>query len=267
MTSLRTYLYVHRTERAVRVLLISALLGGLLVSVLPTGFFDLVDLDKYDERNPLDLGAHVVPGTMFNDVPPQVLSSSPAACFMKTEGVDRRRWAFTSMIVFQVILINGFIIRVGRLFQSTSIGLKRLVVETVDRFHGQALSLWEERLLSMRPSVGLIVAAICIPMQTGLYFCVRMFLDLYSSMLIEVCQSSTFHHKYAESRLTVSQVISLVLAAAYGNARLSETRELGNEEDNAWSFGQVLPLVLLAYPAYSLFQVFGAFLFRPEKCQ
>jgi hypothetical protein len=194
MTSLRTYLYVHRTERSVRLFLTTALLGLLIVSILPTGHFELTSPEDYNKMKPLDLGAHVVPGTdsHYDDMFPQVLTSSPAACFMKTDGIDRRRYSFTSMLVLQAMLINAFIVRFGRLFRSTSAGLKSFIVEAIDRWHGHALDLWKRKLLSMSPNIGPIVAAICVPMQTGVYFYARMFLDAYSSMLLEVCQDDYY---------------------------------------------------------------------------
>lgn len=48
----------------------------------------------------------------------------------------------------------------------------------------------------------------------------------------------------------------------YGSGMMAKLRESADQkEEDSWSFGQILPLVLLAAPAYSLAKLFGFFLF------
>ncbi|KAG7404613.1 hypothetical protein Forpi1262_v018451 [Fusarium oxysporum f. sp. raphani] len=50
-------------------------------------------------------------------------------------------------------------------------------------------------------------------------------------------------------------VISLVVSGIWGSLRLTQVRYLGPEDENNWTFGQVIPLVLLGIPALSIYEL------------
>lgn len=191
LTSMRTYLYTHKAERAVRMTLLTVLLVFLLVAVVPTGHFEF-DYDHsaepsrlYDGSVRLDVGDRIIPGTRY-DTSTLVSWASPAVCFLKG-GWERDRVSFTSMVYFVVLLLYSYVVRVSRLFQRTSIGLKSTIQSSLEGGHRQILDAWQSYLRTLRPETGLLIGAICVPMQTGLYFSLRMMLDIYSSMFVEVC--------------------------------------------------------------------------------
>ncbi|KAK2813374.1 hypothetical protein FQN50_000689 [Emmonsiellopsis sp. PD_5] len=52
----------------------------------------------------------------------------------------------------------------------------------------------------------------------------------------------------------LSEIYWLVVSVIWGFVRLFETRSFGPKEENTWTFGQILPLLLLASPLIALFE-------------
>ncbi|QLI66093.1 Elsinochromes biosynthesis cluster protein HP1 [Metarhizium brunneum] len=212
LTCLRAHLHAHPTARTGRLLLMTALLALLFVGFVPTGHFDFRD----------------------HQLPEKFSDSAPAVCYFKG-GMDRDGTPFASMVLTLLLLAYGYLVRVAKLFESSSTVLSRFSRRLLDRNHDKFLNAWARGLQNMRPSVALCVAGAFIPLQTSLYFALRILLDLYASML--------------------SEVSSLVLSASWASTRLANLRRSGDVGDNDWTFGQVISLVLLAGPALSIAQL------------
>lgn len=174
----------------------TALVIMLLIAFIPTGHFfynywwynaDAIDWEiDYAEW---DLGDRIIRGDNGptdghgTHITRFVLTSSPAICFYKGGGSGNE---YLSMIFSVCLLAYGYVIRVAKLFQSSSTGLGFLLHAKVDRFQQIMLSKWARLLRRMKPEVALWVAAWAIPFQTSLYFVLKMIRDLYSSTVIEV---------------------------------------------------------------------------------
>ncbi|EXA28771.1 hypothetical protein FOVG_19643 [Fusarium oxysporum f. sp. pisi HDV247] len=210
LTCLRAYLNVHETARAWRLSLMSALLVLVFVGFIPTGHFN------------------------FEFEAEKISPSAPAACFFKS-GMIRGSEAFVSMVLSLLLLVYGYVVRVSKLFRISSTNLSHLFQGLLDQCHEKCLSGWTRCLRKLWPSIALGVAAVCIPLETSLYFTLKMFSDMYSSMLLDV--------------------ISLVVSGIWGSLRLTQVRYLGPEDENNWTFGQVIPLVLLGIPALSIYEL------------
>jgi hypothetical protein len=161
LTCLRAYLNVHETARAWRLSLMSALLVLVFVGFIPTGHFN------------------------FEFEAEKISPSAPAACFFKS-GMIRGSEAFVSMVLSLLLLVYGYVVRVSKLFRISSTNLSHLFQGLLDQCHEKCLSGWTRCLRKLWPSIALGVAAVCIPLETSLYFTLKMFSDMYSSMLLDV---------------------------------------------------------------------------------
>ncbi|KFA80079.1 hypothetical protein S40288_11363 [Stachybotrys chartarum IBT 40288] len=249
LSFLRRYFHLRPAARSWRLCLMTALVIMLLVAFIPTGHFgyywgyvtDAIDWE--DEYTDWDLGDRIIPvGGGFELIRSRyVLTSSPAICFYKTGGSDDE---FISMIFSVCLLAYGYFIRVAKLFQTSSTGLGFFLHANVDRFQQIMLRRWARLLRRMKPGVALWVAAWAIPFQTSLYFALKMIVDLYSSTVIEM--------------------LSLAMSALWGTLRLAGLRTRGHPADNDWSFGQVLPLLLMAAPLMPMVESLVTFFLTPR---
>ena len=108
----------------------------------------------------------------------------------------------------------------------------------------------------------------------SLYCLSKALLDLYGSLLWEVCPKQTLSPDI--SSLTTLKITWLALASAWGTIAVLNDRSQYIEgfdtegldtaerkilsEDNTWGFGQIIPLVLLVLPLVSFFEIaYGKF--------
>lgn len=140
LTCLRAHLHAHPTARTGRLLLMTALLALLFVGFVPTGHFDFRD----------------------HQLPEKFSDSAPAVCYFKG-GMDRDGTPFASMVLTLLLLAYGYLVRVAKLFESSSTALSRLSRRLLDRNHDKFLNAWARGLQNMRPSVALCVAGVFIP--------------------------------------------------------------------------------------------------------
>ncbi|KID84233.1 hypothetical protein MGU_08536 [Metarhizium guizhouense ARSEF 977] len=130
LTCLRAHLHAHPTARTGRLLLMTALLALLFVGFVPTGHFDFRD----------------------HQLPEKFSDSSPAVCYFKG-GMDRGGTPFASMVLTLLLLAYGYLVRVAKLFESSSTVIYRLSRGLLDRNHDKFLNAWARGLQNMRPSV------------------------------------------------------------------------------------------------------------------
>jgi hypothetical protein len=142
----------------------SALLVLVFVGFIPTGHFEFssITFDAAETTSP----------------------SAPATCFFKS-GMIPGSEAFVSMVLSLLLLVYGYVVRVSKLFRISSTSLSHLFEGMLDQCHEKCLSGWARYLRKLWPSIAMGVAAVCIPLETSLYFTLRMFLNMYSSMLLE----------------------------------------------------------------------------------
>ncbi|KFA62590.1 hypothetical protein S40285_10344 [Stachybotrys chlorohalonatus IBT 40285] len=249
LSFLRRYFHLRPAARSWRLCLMTALVIMLIVAFIPTGHFyyywsdDTDAIDWEDGYAEWDLGDRIIPADRGLEWirPRYVLASSPAICFYKTGGSVNE---YVSMIFSVCLLAYGYFIRAAKLFQSSSTGLGFFLHAKVDRFQQVMLRTWARLLHRMKPEVALRVAAWAIPFQTSLYFVLKMILDLYSSTVIEM--------------------LSLAMSALWGTLRLTALRSVGNPADNDWTFGQILPLLLMAAPLMPMVESLVTFFLTPR---
>lgn len=176
LTFLRHYLYNHPGQRIWRLVSIFIIVVMLVVALIPTGYSNWLDL-FYPYADP-------IPAGLLNPPP-----SSYAICFYASQTpVDPSSEAQNSympMIISTLFLILAFIIRVVRLHKTLSVeyidrprrflsGLARMSLRGVCAWcyvHAYPHSL--KRYLIYHPLL-------------GLFLLLRVLLDVYTSMLMEV---------------------------------------------------------------------------------
>ncbi|KAH7259641.1 uncharacterized protein BKA55DRAFT_662224 [Fusarium redolens] len=146
----------------------------------------------------------------------------PAICYFE-ERIDTSSIAFQSAIKFIVLLVWGLTIRIAKTFEGFEGGLRRtasrLYEEGKNWYRGVYLAgrEWDPRFAHAslprrvwRHSV--------VPLLVGFYSVLSIQLDLFTSLLAEI------------------------------TTRLIKLRVPGNQDDSKWTFGQVLPIILLIAP-------------------
>ncbi|KAI0166764.1 hypothetical protein GGR52DRAFT_581609 [Hypoxylon sp. FL1284] len=212
---LRNYLINHPAERVWRLISMLVLLVVLVVATIPTGHFYW---DNLIYEQPYSWGDEE---SQFDAAP-----SANATCYFNTEfkpGADKAR---NSMIVSIILLVFGFttkLLKLHRKFLCFEIeSISRAMVEKVllsAAFFQRALgtSNLEDRVAS-----NMVVAA---------HLTVCVWVDLYTSM--------------------ASDIYWLIVSLAWGTLKISNLLDLLNKSssaDNTWTFGQFLPVLLLALP-------------------
>lgn len=119
LTCIRAHLHAHPTARTGRLLLMTALLALLFVGFVPTGHFDFRD----------------------HQVPKKFSDSAPAVCYFKG-GMDRDGTPFASMVLTLLLLAYGYLVRVAKLFESSSTVLSRFSRGLLDQSHDKFLNAW-----------------------------------------------------------------------------------------------------------------------------
>ncbi|KAJ9602247.1 hypothetical protein H2200_013367 [Cladophialophora chaetospira] len=196
------------------------------------------------------------------DVEADDLKPSPgsyAICFYG-KPVSKNKQAYPSMIISTCLLIFGFLARVVRLHKTLSIDLVLYLRSKLSCFARKCLRkiyAWSN-VHTNAPS--LIRLLLYRPLLTVFLGC-RVFLDMWSSMFLEVrlgvsVYDSLAYISSAAFRAYDSQVWWLLVAFIWGAIRLGYTLRLYGIDTSrgAWTFGQVISLVLLAAPLISILE-------------
>jgi hypothetical protein len=175
----------------------------------------------------------------------------PAQCYFR-KGVETNSVTFQSAIKFIVLLVWGLAIRIAKTFEGFEGGLRKTaaLLEQRGNRHRRAYSGstgrdWDHAF-----------AHASLPRRVWSYFSVPIFigfcsvlsiqLDLFTSLLAEVsCGKSIIPRNLAD---LFGQVYWLFFTIIWITARLIKLRIPGNQDDSKWTFGQVLPIILLVAP-------------------
>ncbi|QPC60568.1 hypothetical protein HYE67_002799 [Fusarium culmorum] len=140
-----------------------------------------------------------------------------AVCYLRMP-MDSSTVAFESMLKMILLIIYGFFIRLAKMSR---------VLES------QSRPAWDPRAGKGLKRLNILVID---PILIALFSLVNLHLDMFTSFLAEVYW--------------------LTFSLIWGTKRLFETRQMGPEEENEWTFGQTLPLVLLIAPLAAIIEHF-----------
>lgn len=240
LTFLRNYLFNHPGQRLWRLVSMFIIVVMLVVALVPTGYLDWLYLSWKDIS--------------------QSPASSPAICFYGKQSLppDLGSNSYLSMIISSLLLLLGYITRVIKLHKMLSIDfilvirsfLSRIARKGLRRVHAWCRVQANPR--SLRRSL------IYHPLL-GVFLMLRVSLDIYSSMLMEVsnpsaCSLCISWFFLCSCILIGFQVWWLLMGFAWGMIHLVLVLKLGpgGAGSSDWTFGQVIPIVLLATPAITL---------------
>ncbi|CAF3518362.1 unnamed protein product [Fusarium graminearum] len=159
-------------------------------------------------------------------------------CYLRRP-MDRSTVAFESMLKMIFLIVYGFSIRLAKMTRVFEGWLRekgaRLRKRSTDRQRGQSQSrpAWDPRARKGRKRFKILVID---PVLIAFFSLANVHLDMFTSFLAEVYW--------------------LTFTLIWGTKRLFETRKLGPEEENEWTFGQTLPLVLLIAPLAAVIEHF-----------
>lgn len=232
LTFLRQFFRTNRTARVGRVTLMSLMLVGLTIALIPTGYVDW----------------SVSNGSI----------NSTICFFRKSESKTRQRFQITNYqslaaLLSIVVLLVSYITRLFKISKRAtsltesylrtrvSICLKTSISNAVKSAEKTGTGRWwRAKALALEI----------------IYVLLKAFYDVYQSLLWEV---SNNRRKRECSLWTdwCGQILWLALALIWGTSRLVQTRiheASYHSEMNVWSFGQILPVILLILPLLSIGQ-------------
>ncbi|OTA52605.1 hypothetical protein K449DRAFT_440633 [Hypoxylon sp. EC38] len=223
---LRNYLINKPFEKFCRLFSTFALLLCLTVAMLPTGHFYWDEL----KAEPTD---EIINGI---DAPP----SGNATCYFNVDFEPQAKKAKYSMIVSILLLVLGFITKAFKLHQKILWFNIRFATHHMGVMVLRSASYFQ-RLFGTKTLQGRIASN----MMVSAHMTVCVWIDLYASM--------------------ASDVYWLVISITWGTMKILDLRTiLGHAEnqDDTWSFGQLLPVLLLALPMISLVEQFRKIIFQ-----
>ncbi|RBR20257.1 hypothetical protein FVER53590_11234 [Fusarium verticillioides] len=157
----------------------------------------------------------------------------PARCYFE-DLVNPRSMAFQSAIKFIVLLVWGFAIRIAKTFERFEGGLRRTAARLEQRGNrhrrGYSSSTgreWDHTFAHVSLTRR-VWSHFSVPILIGFYSVLSIQLDLFTSLLAEVYW--------------------LFFTIIWITARLIKLRIPGNQDDSEWTFGQILPIILLVAP-------------------
>ncbi|RSL70058.1 hypothetical protein CEP54_001950 [Fusarium duplospermum] len=165
-------------------------------------------------------------------------ASDFAVCYFGKK-MDTRSVAFESMIKTLILLVYGFFIRLAKMSRAFEGSLRAFPAHLsaramrLQRGSDQDTQQWDPRTLA-NSTKSFIHGVKSSLYMTGLSF-VSIHVNLLTSFLAE-------------------QVYWLTLSALWVTRRYFKTRLLGPREENEWTFGQVLPLLLVVAPLAAILE-------------
>ncbi|KAF2102042.1 hypothetical protein NA57DRAFT_53976 [Rhizodiscina lignyota] len=233
LSFLRNYLYIRRPQRLLRVIWMSIMAIMLVVAMVPTANTDI--LSWIDAVGPVDYDN------------PNLSPAAYAICNFR-KPLDTTSESYPSVVVSVFLIVFGLSSRFFRLYKILSVNLVgrlRRFMSDKAQFVLRRVYEWAEvesspiglrRMLVFRPLLATFVSA-------------RVLVDAYGSMLIEVCW--------------------LLVCFTWAIAHLVVLlRERGVFIQTDWTFGQILPMILLAAPLLTFSSFLQPFEEREdqEKC-
>ncbi|CVL07952.1 uncharacterized protein FMAN_09699 [Fusarium mangiferae] len=196
-----------------------------------------------------------------------------AVCYLGNP-LDTKTITFESMVKMIFLLAYGFSIRVAKMFRGFETSLRQISAimraTSTKRQRGGSQSISEldprgrERWPRLISTVMKIVSPPCLHRgsrripewdpRAGEGWRERMAILIYDPFVIAGFSLINIHLDLFTSFL--AEVYWVIFALIWGTKRLFYTRNLGPSEENEWSFGQTLPLVLLLAPVAAIFENF-----------
>ncbi|KAF5977378.1 hypothetical protein FCOIX_6508 [Fusarium coicis] len=157
----------------------------------------------------------------------------PAQCYFRM-GVETNSVTFQSAIKFIVLLVWGLAIRIAKTFEGFEGGLRKTaaLLEQRGNRHRRAYSGstgrdWDHAF-----------AHASLPRRVWSYFSVPILIGSCSVLSIQLDLFTSL----------LAEVYWLFFTIIWITARLIKLRIPGNQDDSKWTFGQVLPIILLVAP-------------------
>ncbi|OTA89087.1 hypothetical protein M434DRAFT_14781 [Hypoxylon sp. CO27-5] len=231
LTFLRSYLIRNPFERVWRLGSTFVLLIGLTVALIPTGHFFWVS------------------GYLKNSL--DAAPSAYAICYFNTDFKETYSGSYAgknAMILSILLLIFSYMVKLFKVHRG--FGYHRLKTSSVSAFTVEkclkSAAVFQRLIGSTsfleRSASNMMVAA---------HFVVCIWIDIYSSM--------------------ASDIFWLTVSLAWGTLRIAELRAVlkdasffTHEDDSGWSFGQILPVLLIAGPILILVRA-GREAFVPDS--
>ncbi|KAH0434143.1 hypothetical protein CcaCcLH18_05467 [Colletotrichum camelliae] len=266
LTVLRTHLNTYVWSKHLRFSLMFLLLILLLVGIVPTGFFSLRNKNFSSPAVcyfDLKYGFWRFKETLSeSDFPEMQLERTPA---------------YQAMVYSMVLLVLGFGTRSMKLLHPLSRTFKLTVRQPMSRRVRRLLTNFANTTASSQRRQILKTELILKPALAG-FFMVRLTSDFFSSCLFEVRQirmSLASRAVYLDTK-----VYWLCVILVWGTIKLLGTRNelLGlivtavdedqltlAEAENQWTFGQILPVILLFGPVFTIFSTFIHHTTKPDS--
>ncbi|KAI0149420.1 hypothetical protein BJ166DRAFT_63179 [Pestalotiopsis sp. NC0098] len=253
LTVLREDLVQHSVRRTVRLVLMSALFLLLLVALVPTGRFawnatplvQLLHSDRGDEEARWSTGG----------ISSNALCYFPGANGEAAATSGDHETVASHLMMFSVLLLShGFLNRTLKLFRPVSRVLTQGIRQPLSNLLQTVLSKTIPRGNYFNSAVNTssptswqkvwraVGFHVVFPQTLSLFIVLRFHLDLYVSML--------------------GEIYWLTMTMAWGLMQLIKTRSQPDPAflklENQWTFGQIIPVVLLAAPILTTVGMFGA---------
>ncbi|KAI1360303.1 hypothetical protein F5Y08DRAFT_52948 [Xylaria arbuscula] len=261
LTTLRRYLNDRPWERFIRYILALILLGLLLAALVPTAFFNwsAYGFSLAEESSPaICFFNFLEQRKKFKYELEQCLAANTPDCWWLPDQGLQWSHALQSMAFSSALLIYSFIVRTVKLFRFLSAfasnyldaclgSLKALALRTIVlvqdllmRLGYRSMNLGSRGNMS-NPSVSqMLFSAASVSLRINI--------DLLNSV--------------------VAEVYWLFVLLLWGTIRLASALSISNQAvrdaENAWTFGQVLPIVLLAAPIVTALETFSPIVASPR---
>lgn len=240
---LRGHLHRNPTERNWRVASMFVMFLLLLVAQFPTAFFNWSDN--------LSIAKPSSFARCFFDLK-TVQGRSPSHLWAEISSTNACMGTALSMIMLLSTLFTR-IVKVSKMLSSfvrfhfrerlSSIAKRCIRALAVPRQGPRTLSPTVQSILFVKPAM-------------SLFLVVRLYLDLYSSMMSEVSETFSKITRYPSvPGLTCfkSQVYWLWISAAWGSIHIFLARNSAKVDESSISFGQILSIILLILPVIPIF--------------
>ncbi|KAH9868865.1 hypothetical protein J1614_007940 [Plenodomus biglobosus] len=231
MTFLDGYLQANRNMRIIRVVSICILGTLLIVALLPTGSKTWLNQYPHD-------GEGFYP-------------SLSTACFFKELTMERFRHRspkLWSMAFSIAVVVVSYVHCIFRLFEPTAGTPRKYIRQWPGTKVKHALYFLERKSASQ--SLAAYLWHVLYLIMYSMFIPARAFYDIAESMLLEIIWL-TFAMAWGTIKIWTTRYSATF---NYDGRNLTENHEV--LEENVWSFGQTLPLVLLLLPILSMAQAY-----------
>ncbi|OTA92384.1 hypothetical protein M434DRAFT_387396 [Hypoxylon sp. CO27-5] len=254
LTILRNHLRAHPWKRNIRFSLMFILLVGLIVSLVPTGYFTW----KNPDPNGNSISSMANPAVCYFDVRIANHIRQAMSCDKSTtptcddENLELTS-AFQIMIISIVLLAFGFFTRSTKIFRPLSsfmnIKLRQPLSHYYQEFLVRLISFIDRKQTgdqspSMLKKTGILRIFLLWPLLALLVF-FRLIADCFASMLAEL-------YWLVVAMIWGTRGIANIRRNLETRNRLSDVLN----EENQWTFGQILPVLLLVAPLFATVSLF-----------